>query len=293
MTPAGRSGPVGVDGGGQPPLRVGILGGSGRLGRALSAGLATFADVKVVGATSRRAVGEAVPGAPGIGYVADVPALLAAKPEVVIDASDREVAVAQAQAVAEAGVHDVIAVSGLGPPELAELRACFPGGERDRANGMWVPNFSIGAVLLEVLAETVAPFVAAAEIVETHHAAKRDAPSGSAIALAAVLTDARRAAAVPPLRLPETAHETVPGSRGGAVEGVSIHALRLLDAPARQELVCALDGQLLRLVHEVSDRRAYVGGAHAAIRAVGRQPGFVIGLREALGLRSPWTSLRS
>jgi 4-hydroxy-tetrahydrodipicolinate reductase len=284
--PAGRGGPSPADEGGSLALRVGILGGNGRLGRALAVGLAAYDDVRVVGATSRRAVGEPVPGAPGVSYVADVAGLLAADPEVVIDASDREVAVPQALAVAAAGVHDVIAVSGLGPAELAELERCFSGSAGGRANGMWVPNFSIGAVLLEVLAETVAPFVAAAEIVETHHATKRDAPSGSALALAEVVAAARRAAASPPLRPAETAHEAVPGSRGGVVGGVPIHALRLLDAPARQELVCALDGQLLRLVHEVSDRRAYVGGAHAAIRAVGRHPGFVVGLRRALGLES-------
>lgn len=119
--------------------------------------------------------------------------------------------------------------------------------EHVRSSGgalLHAPNFSIGAALLAVLAEHAAMLAARhpefrPHIVETHHSAKLDAPSGTAAMLAGTMQPALGA--------------TVPitSIRVGSVPGT--HAI-LLDAPFEQ----------LRLEHDVRDRRVFADGALAA-----------------------------
>ncbi|MDQ3998475.1 MAG: dihydrodipicolinate reductase [Gemmatimonadota bacterium] len=137
--------------------------------------------------------------------------------------------------------------------------AALPGvmAEVERADGavLWAPNFAIGVNIFEQLVEQAARLAAAApgfdaHIVETHHAAKKDAPSGTALKLAEV---ARRGSG---RDLPVTSVRT------GSVPGT--HEL-LLDAPFEQ----------IRLEHVARDRRVFAEGALLAARwLVGRRGTF-------------------
>ena len=132
------------------------------------------------------------------------------------------------------------------------------------------------------LAEIAAPHFDAAEIIELHHAAKRDAPSGTALSTARRLA-ARRGDK--PFSLKRAEKETLAGTRGGEEGGIAVHSVRLPGFVADQEVIFGLPGQTLTIAHRTTSREAYVPGVLLAIRRVSSEPRFYRGLDELLGVR--------
>jgi 4-hydroxy-tetrahydrodipicolinate reductase len=118
---------------------------------------------------------------------------------------------------------------------------------------MLVPNFSFGAVLMMRFAAQAARVFPRAEIVELHHDAKRDAPSGTATLTARRIHDA--GAPLPP-----------------------IHSVRLPGLVAHQETIFGGTGETLTIRHDTLSRESFGPGILAAIRAVRGRRGLVIGL---------------
>jgi 4-hydroxy-tetrahydrodipicolinate reductase len=102
-------------------------------------------------------------------------------------------------------------------------------------------------------ASEAAPHFDGAEIVELHHAGKVDVPSGTALATAEAM--------------------------GG---DVPIHSVRLPGFIAHQEVLLGSDGQTLTIRHDTTDRRSFMPGVLAAVRAVGTLPGVTVGLDRIL-----------
>jgi len=208
-------------------LRLGVF-GTGRLGREIIA-LAPDRGATVV-ATFGRA------------HPVTKPELLATGVQVAIDVSVAEAVQGNVAACLDAGVPLVVGVTGWHDVEADVLRHV-----REKSGAVLVaPNFSVGATIFSVaVADAARRFSAAlgfdAAIVETHHALKKDAPSGTARALAAAVLESR-GTAVP-----------VTSVRVGHVPGV--HSL-LLDAPFEQ----------VTLTHEARDRRVFADGAVLAAR---------------------------
>jgi 4-hydroxy-tetrahydrodipicolinate reductase len=174
------------------------------------------------------------------------------------------------------GVHAVVGTSGFDAARLDRLAELWGDGP---PNCLVVPNFSIGAVLMMRFAELAAPHFAAAEIVELHHDRKADAPSGTAAA-----TAARVAAAGPGQHRAVESVETVPGTRGGVVDAVRVHSVRLPGLLAHQEVLFGTEGELLTIRHDSTDRSSFLPGVLAGIRAVGDLPGVTVGLDRVLGI---------
>jgi 4-hydroxy-tetrahydrodipicolinate reductase len=167
---------------------------------------------------------------------------------VAIEFTTPESAAANVLACAAAGCPVVVGTTGW----YAQLPAVRAEVERVGGAMLHAPNFSVGvAVFDRVVAEAARLFAAVesfdAHLVGTHHSAKKDAPSGTAAALA------RTAAAASGRPLPITS------VRVGSVPGT--HEL-VFDAPFEQ----------VRLVHEARDRRVFAEGALTAARwLVGRR----------------------
>jgi 4-hydroxy-tetrahydrodipicolinate reductase len=140
-------------------------------------------------------------------------------------------------------------------------------------------NFSIGAVLAERFAAMAAPYFDRVEIVELHHDRKVDAPSGTSIATARAVADARQRAGRAPLADPTTRH-SIPGARGAdAADGVRIHAVRLPGLVAHQEVLFGSPGEGLTIRHDSFDRQSFVRGVALAVRAVdAASPGLLEGI---------------
>jgi 4-hydroxy-tetrahydrodipicolinate reductase len=126
------------------------------------------------------------------------------------------------------------------------------------------------------LAEEAARFFPAVEVIELHHEQKVDAPSGTAAATARRIAAARKEAWTGP-----SGGEAY---RGGEVEGVRVHSVRLPGLVAHQEVIFGAQGQTLIIRHDAPDRTCYLPGVLLAVKEISRRPGLTIGLEPLLGL---------
>jgi 4-hydroxy-tetrahydrodipicolinate reductase len=265
-------------------VRVGVLGATGRMGRATCKAVLDAPDLDLVAAVARatgvgQPLGELVPGAPeGLVVGENLSDLLAAEAEVVVDFSRPEATAAAVEGLLGEGVHLVSGTTGL-PPEVMDDLGNLA-GKADHGNAVWAPNFALGAVLAMHFAAVAGRFYPAAEVIELHHQGKADAPSGTALRTARAIAAARK----PEGRGPGS--ESVPGVRGGEVEGVRVHSVRLPGLVAHQEVIFGGQGEVLTLRHDSLDRSSFMPGVLLAVQAVGARPGLTVGLEPLLGLGS-------
>jgi 4-hydroxy-tetrahydrodipicolinate reductase len=151
-------------------------------------------------------------------------------------------------------------------------------GKADHGNAVWAPNFALGAVLAMHFAAVAGRFYPAAEVIELHHQGKADAPSGTALRTARAIAAGRKPEGPAPGR------ESVPGVRGGEVEGVRVHSVRLPGLVAHQEVIFGGQGEVLTVRHDSLDRSSFMPGVLLAVQAVGARPGLTVGLEPLLGL---------
>jgi 4-hydroxy-tetrahydrodipicolinate reductase len=128
-------------------------------------------------------------------------------------------------------------------------------------------------------AEMAAPFFETAEIMELHHDRKIDAPSGTA-----VLTAQRMRAASQDWADDPTTTVIAEGARGGLIDGIPVHSLRIRGMVAHQEVLLGTTGQTLSIRHDSYDRASFMPGVLLAIRKIAETPGLTIGLDSLLGL---------
>ncbi len=143
------------------------------------------------------------------------------------------------------------------------------------------PNFALGAVLMMKFAEQAAKWFESVEVIELHHPAKVDAPSGTAVRTAELISQARAAAA---LRAAVDATTGDLAARGGRVGDVPIHSLRIAGLVAHQEVIFGNPGETLTIRHDALHRSSFMPGVALAIRAIAKHPGLTIGLENFLEL---------
>jgi 4-hydroxy-tetrahydrodipicolinate reductase len=233
------------------------------MGREIARAVTAADDLELVAAVDPARVGTEVEGVP---VADDVGSLSGA--EVAVDFTHPTSVMGNLRWCLGNGVHAVVGTTGLTADDLDELATLV----RDDAHCLVAPNFAIGAVLLMRFARQAAAFFDAAEVIELHHDGKADAPSGTAIATARVIGEARAGAWAPPEALGD------PAARGTAVDGVQVHAVRLPGLVAHQEVLFGGPGQVLSLRHDALDRAAFVPGVLLAIRRIADLPGLTVGL---------------
>ena len=174
----------------------------------------------------------------------------------------------------EHGVHVVVGATGLPERDLEQARRL---GASGNANAVVAPNFAIGAVLLMRFAAEAVRHLPHVEVIELHHDAKVDAPSGTALRTAELLAEARRDRPDVP-----GGDEEHPGARGHAHHGVPVHSVRLPGLVAHQEVLFGGEGQTLSIRHDSLDRRSFMPGVLLACREVQGVDGVVVGLEHLL-----------
>ena len=267
-------------------MRVGVLGATGRMGLTVCNAVLDAPDLELVAGLARatgagRPLRDLVPHAPEGLLVADsLPELLAAGPELVVDFSRPDATAAAAEALLGEGVHLVSGTTGLPAGLMDDLAALA--GDPDNGNVFWTPNFAVGAVLAMHFAAVAGRFYEAAEVIELHHQGKADAPSGTALRTARAIAAARKGGQGPAPGGP--GDESVRGARGGEVDGVRVHSVRLPGLVAHQEVIFGGQGELLTLRHDSLDRSSFMPGVLLAVRAVADRPGLTVGLEPLLGL---------
>lgn len=211
----------------------------------------------------------------GLTVAGELRALADAGAEVVVDFTVVEAARVTLPWLALHGMHAVVGTTGFTGDDLDGFRSAF-----SASRCLIAPNFAIGAVLMMRFAEQAAPWFDTAEIIELHHDAKADAPSGTAMATAQRMADASGDWADDPTRT-----TVVEGARGGVgPAGIHVHSVRMRGMVAHQEVILGTQGQTLLLRHDSYDRTSFMPGVLLACTKVAGLPDpLTIGLDALLG----------
>lgn len=269
--------------GGMAEIGIGIAGCAGRMGRALIGEIAAASGLKLSGGTVE-------PDALGLidraalfalaqqeFAITDDPDLLFRSADVVIDFTSPAASCRHAALAGRLGTALVVGTTGLAPEDEAAIAAAAATAPIVRS-----ANMSLGVNLLIGLTERVAAALGPdfdIEIVEMHHRHKRDAPSGTALALGQAAARGRSTT------LDAVAQRGRDGDTGPRPEGaIGFAALRGGDVVGDHTIVFAGAGERIELIHKATDRRIFARGAVAAARwAAGRPPG-LYGMADILGL---------
>lgn len=181
------------------------------------------------------------------------------------------------------GVDVVVGTTGWTEDKLDQIEAALQYAPRPDQAVFIAPNFAISAVLAAHFARVAAPYFESAEVIEMHHPDKVDAPSGTAIHTAQGIAEARREAGLG--AVPDKT-ETDDGSRGGTVDGIHVHAVRLRGMNATEEVLFGNAGEALTIRADSFDRGSFMPGVLLAVRqlSTGNWQGLTVGLDKFLNL---------
>jgi len=261
-----------------------LVSGSGKMGREVLHAVSAEDDMEPVGVVDLLSTEEyiSLPGEAGVlvPFERDPAALITrTRPDVIVDFTSAEWTPKLAEAALEHSVRLVSGTSGLSESFVSHLgEECA----KRELGAVVASNFAIGAILMQQMSRLAARFYDSAEIIEQHHAGKVDAPSGTSLTTAKAIIDAHGK----PLSAPSTKRETIQGTRGGAIDGVTIHSVRLPGLVAHQEVIFGGPGETLRIRHDTSERSSFMPGVLLAVREVMNLKSLVVGLERLFGFDS-------
>jgi 4-hydroxy-tetrahydrodipicolinate reductase len=246
-------------------IRVGVLGARGRMGQQVCRAVDAAPDLEVVAM---------VDAGDWLFSVAD------ADSQVLVDFTHPDVVMDNIRFAIDQGIHAVVGTTGFTDERLDTIRTWLADSP---ATGVLVaPNFGIGAVLSMKFAQLAARYYESVEVIELHHPNKADAPSGTALRTAELISTARQEAGMAPP--PDATTQSREGARGADVEGVHVHSLRIAGMVAHQEVLFGAEGETLSIRHDSLDRVSFMPGVLLAIRSVASRPGLTVGLEALLDL---------
>ena len=254
-------------------IRVGVVGAGGRMGRTVCAAVHEHPELQLVAAVDPAAAGQQLHD---VTIADELRALADAGVEVIVDFTTVTAARTTLSWAALHGVHAVVGTTGWSGDDLARLEREFT-----RSRCLIAANFAIGAVLMMRFAELAAPWFDTVDVIELHHDAKIDAPSGTA------MTTMQRIAAASAEWAPDpTQHELVPGARGGVgPAGIHVHSLRVRGMVAHQEVLMGGAGETLTIRHDSYDRVSFMAGVTlACTRVSSLEQSLTQGIEGLLGL---------
>ncbi|HLB61421.1 MAG TPA: 4-hydroxy-tetrahydrodipicolinate reductase [Actinomycetota bacterium] len=264
-------------------IRVGVVGACGRMGQIVCRTVVEDPDLALVAAIDRSRVGERIgplvghPEINGVNVSDELDSLTDAECEVAVDFTHPDVVRENVRWCVAHAVNLVVGTTGLTEPDLNGFRELLEheGGE---SNVIVAPNFALGAVLMQHFSAIAARFLPAAEVIELHHEGKADAPSGTALATVRRILGERQAE----YRGPDA--ESLEGARGGELQGVRVHSVRLPGLVAHQEVIFGGQGQTLTIRHDSMDRSSFMPGVVMAVKAIASRRGLTVGLEQLLDL---------
>ncbi|MFD1370834.1 4-hydroxy-tetrahydrodipicolinate reductase [Actinoplanes sichuanensis] len=245
--------------------RVAVLGARGRMGVASVRAIEASSDLTVVAE---------------IDVDDDIQDIVDKKADIVLVFSPPGAAHEQVQWCIKQGIHVVVGSSGFDEQSVEDIRAALV--DHPDVSVFVVPNFSVSAVLMTKFATKAAPYYESVEIIEIHHPGKVDAPSGTAQHTAELIGLARAKAGCAPS--PDATTRDPHGTRGGQIEGVSVHAVRVRGFMSSQEVLLGVEGEILRLRYDSVTRESLMPGVLTSLRAVPNLTGVTVGLDAVLDL---------
>lgn len=197
------------------------------------------------------------------------------RPQAMIDFTNPQAVFNNARTALKNKITCVVGTTGLNEVELRQLEKLA----MDNQTGLAIiPNFAIGAVLMMKFAQEAAQYFPDVEIIELHHDQKMDAPSGTAIKTAELINQSRSSRA--PRNIRE--YEKIAGCRGGNVDQVRIHSIRLPGLIAHQEVIFGGAGQTLKIRHDSMDRAGFMPGVLMVVKKMIDRQGLIYGMENLL-----------
>jgi 4-hydroxy-tetrahydrodipicolinate reductase len=262
-------------------IKVLVAGALGKMGRETVRALKNSRELSLAGAADVKSRGlkiAAITGDDGdqeMIYVDLEEALTSVKPKVMVDFTNPQSVFNNACLALQRGVHCIIGTTGL---NQNELKALEQQARENKVAAAVIPNFALGAILMMKFASEAASYFPHAEIIELHHDEKLDAPSGTAIKTAELISESR-VDQVPHIK---GEFEKYSGARGGRIHDVPVHSVRLPGLVAHQEVVFGGPGQILTIKHDALNRECYMPGVILSIQKITAMTGLVLGLESFL-----------
>lgn len=265
-------------------MKIAVLGVAGRMGQALVRRLCSHPELSLVAAVARPGsdvLGEdagvlAGAGACGVSVSDDLAAALAAA-DLLVDFSTPYASLRALDACVAANCPMVIGTTGFSSAELARIAAAA-----EQIAIVLAPNMSIGVNLSFKLVQMAASALGDdvdVEVIEAHHSAKVDAPSGTAVRLGEILADT----------LDRNLEEDAVYGRQGQVgardrRSIGFSAIRGGDIIGEHTVMFAGIGERLEITHRASSRDNFASGALRAAEYLAQRSSGLFDMQDVLGL---------
>ena len=240
-------------------IRVGVLGARGRMGAEVVKAVNNSTDLELVAELD-------------LGDSLDQ--LITSGAQVVVDFTTPDSVMKNLEFLIQNNIHAVVGTTGFDSARIYSLSKEL--SKHPKVGVLIAPNFAIGAVLMMEFAEKAARYFESAEIVEMHHPAKVDAPSGTAARTAELMTQARKDSKKG--AMPDATKQSLDGARGSKVGDIPIHSIRAQGLVAHQEVLLGGIGETLTIRHDSLDRAGFMPGVLLGVRSVINHPGLTHGL---------------
>lgn len=240
-------------------INVAVLGSRGRMGSEV---------VKAV----EEAEGLALVAALDMGDSLDQ--LKGSAAHVVVDFTTPDSVMSNLEFLINNGMNVVVGTTGFDDSKLVTVKGWL--ADNPSVGVLIAPNFAIGAVLMMEFAAKAARYFESAEVIELHHPAKVDAPSGTAARTAELMGAARKEAGLD--AMPDATTTSLDGARGAVVAGIPVHSVRARGLVAHQEVLFGGLGETLTIRHDSIDRAGFMPGVILGVRKIVNTPGLTHGL---------------
>ena len=247
-------------------LKVAVLGAKGRMGSESIKAISECKDLELVASLD-------------LGDSLDK--LASSGAQVVVDFTHPDSVMGNLEFAIKNGISVVVGTTGFDEKKLNQIKSWLEANPK--VGALIAPNFGLGAVLMMQFAAQASKYFESVEIVELHHPAKADAPSGTAARTAELITAARKS--VNKTAMPDATTSEIDGARGAKIGDVQIHSVRLRGLVAHQEVILGDVGETLSIRHDSIDRTGFMPGVLLAIREVGSHPGLTFGLENYMDLK--------
>ncbi len=259
-------------------IKIAVAGALGKMGKEVVKAVLEAEDTELVSAIDIKGegydIGKEINGKECGIYVESglEQAIKTKKPDVIIDFTQPNEILNHVKLYINNKVKSVIGTTGLQEKDITELKEM---SKHNNTGCLIAPNFSTGAVLLMMFAKQAAKYFNNAEIIELHHNQKKDAPSGTAIKTAQLMSEVNSNFSLGNC----SEKEIIQGSRGGVSNSnIHIHSVRMPGYIASQEVIFGASGQIFKLSHHTMERSCYMAGVLLAVRYINEHNEFIYGL---------------
>ncbi len=261
--------------------KIVIAGPRGRMGSEAVKLVENTAEYELVAVVDHKHAGKTLNELDGISslpvriYGDMATCLTEVKADVLIDLTTPEVGMNHTKTALELGVRPVVGTTGFTQENLKELESLC----KERNLGCIIaPSFAVGAVLMMKFSQLAARYFPDVEIIEMHHDQKLDAPSGTAVKTAEMISQVREEKA----QGHPNEKETLQGARGADFEGMRIHSVRLPGLIAHQQVMFGANGQTLTIRHDSYNRASFMSGVKLAVDTVRNVNTLIYGLENII-----------